>query len=96
MSEDKKLPEYLAQTDDGDMDITLRRAIKIDGASVKVLRMREPTVTDQLVMEATKGDDRAKEITMFANLCSLTPGDIKLLTLHDYQRVGEGFSTFLH
>ena len=54
---DKKLPEFLAETDDGSLRITLR-----NGA---VLTMREPTVADQL---AAKGDGQHAEISLAGNL----------------------------
>lgn len=96
MSEEKKeLPDYIKETADGDYDVSLRRPIKIDGASIGVLRMREPTVNDNLVQEATKGSDSLKEMTTFANLCSVTIEDIKLLKLHDYRRVQEAFANFI-
>lgn len=80
---------------DGFVDVELTRPLEIDGAQVKVLRMREPTVGDQLASEETKGGEAAREITMLANLCQVTPDDIKRLTLKDYKRLQGAFLGFI-
>lgn len=80
--------------DAGFVDVELTRPLQIAGAPVKALRMREPTVADQLAMEEMKGTDGAKEIGMFANLCEVTPDDIKKLTLKDYKKVQAAFLNF--
>ncbi len=96
MSDDKALPEFLKENADGSIDITLTRSMDIDGLKVETLRMREPTVNDQLVMDASKGSDVEKEISMFANLCQIAKEDIKKLTLKNYQRVQKAFSSFIN
>jgi len=80
--------------DAGYVDIELSRPIEIDGAQVTTLRMREPTVADQLILEDMKGSDAAKEVALVANLCEVTPDDIKRLTLRDYRKVEKAFSGF--
>lgn len=80
---------------DGFVDVELTRALEIDGAQVKVLRMREPTVGDQLASEETKGGEAAREIAMLANLCQVTPDDIKRLTLKDYKKLQGAFLGFI-
>ena len=79
----------------GFVDVELTRPLEIDGAQVKVLRMREPTVGDQLASEETKGGEAAREITMLANLCQVTPDDIKRLTLRDYKKLQGAFVGFI-
>ena len=81
--------------DAGFVDVELARALDIDGAQVKALRMREPTVADQLASEEMKGGDSAKEIAMLANLCEISPDDIKRLTLKDYKKVQAAFLGFI-
>jgi hypothetical protein len=83
------------KTDQGYVDVPLSRPMSIDGAQVKVLRMREPTVADQLVSEEMKGSDSAKEIAMFANLCEVATDDIKRLTLKDYKKLQVAFMDFI-
>jgi hypothetical protein len=84
-----------AQADAGFVDVELSRPMVIDGAQVKALRMREPTVADQLASEEMKGSDSAKEIAMLANLCEVSPDDIKRLTLKDYKKLQGAFLGFL-
>lgn len=75
-------------------DISLSTPLDINGAEVKALRMREPTVSDQLAADMIKGGDSAKEVQLFANLCEINPDDIKKLTLKDYRRVQDAFLFF--
>ena len=84
-----------AQADAGFVDVELSRPMSIDGAQVKALRMREPTVADQLASDEMKGGEAAKEITMLANLCEVSPDDIKRLTLRDYKKLQGAFMGFL-
>jgi len=90
---EKTLPDYINATDAG-AEITLRKAIDIDGTKIPVLAMREPTVEDQLIMEATKGSDAVKEMTFIANLCGVGLVDVKKLTTRDYGRVQDAFQVF--
>lgn len=83
------------KTDQGYVDVELSRPMAIDGAQVKALRMREPTVADQLASEEMKGSDSAKEIAMLANLCEVSPDDIKRLTLKDYKKLQAAFLGFI-
>lgn len=83
------------KTDQGYVDVELSRPMSIDGAQVKALRMREPTVADQLASEEMKGSDSAKEIAMLANLCEVAPDDIKRLTLKDYKKLQGAFLGFI-
>ena len=83
------------QADAGFVDVELSRPMVIDGAQVKALRMREPTVADQLASEEMKGSDSAKEIAMLANLCEVSPDDIKRLTLKDYKKLQAAFLGFI-
>lgn len=76
-------------------DIKLSKPIKIDGADVKTLRMREPTVADQLAMDKMGGGDAEKEVAMLAMLCMVAPTDLHQLTLRDYKKVQGEFLGFL-
>ena len=77
------------------IDVELSRSLEIDGASVKTLRLREPTVGDQLASDEAKGSEATKEIVMLANLCQIAPDDIKRLTLKDYKKLQTAFLSFL-
>lgn len=84
-----------APADAGFVDVELSRPMDIDGAKITKLRMREPTVADQLASEEFKGGEAAKEIAMLANLCEIAPDDIKRLTLKDYKRLQAAFLGFI-
>ncbi|MBF1237627.1 MAG: phage tail assembly protein [Lautropia mirabilis] len=79
----------------GFVDIELSKPIEIDGAQVTALRMREPTVGDQLMLDDMKAGDATKEVTLVANLCEIAPDDVKRLTLRDYRKVQEAFAGFI-
>ena len=83
------------KTDTGSVDIALSKPINIAGAAVSALRMREPTVADQLAMDKGGGSDADKELGLIANLCQLAPQDLHQLTLRDYKRVQAAFASFL-
>lgn len=79
----------------GTVDIELSKAINISGAEVKALRMREPTVADQLAMDKQGGGDAEKELAMLAALCMVAPTDLHQLTLRDYKKVQGVFVGFI-
>lgn len=75
--------------------IELEFPININGADVKVLHMRRPRVNDTLIADKMAGNDAEKEITMFANLCEISPEDIGKLDLKDYRKIQRIFDSFL-
>ncbi len=92
----KKKPEYLKPSADGAfVDVTLRRKYKLNGVDTDAVRMREPTVRDQLATSEMQCSDALKEITTFANLCEVSPDDIQSLSMADYQRLQLAYGSFL-
>lgn len=87
------MPEYLAETDDG-LKIELSKAVEIDGAQIKTVTMREPTVQDQLDVQAIKGSEAHREVTLMANLCDLTPDQVKAMTMRNYRRLQAALEVF--
>jgi len=87
-------PEDFVKHEDGHAVITLSRAINVGGAPVVALRMREPLVRDQLAMNATNGTDLEREISLFANLCEVTPDQLKALPVRDYNRLVAAYVGF--
>lgn len=81
--------------DSGFVDISLNRPLEIDGAKVSTLRLREPTVGDQIAMDEYKGGDAAKELFVLSNLTQIAPADLKKLTLKDYKKLQEAFLGFI-
>jgi hypothetical protein len=90
----KQTPEWLKEGP-GYVDITLSRETTIGGAKMKVVRMREPTVGDQEVMMEMEGSDTAKEIHIAANLCDMSPDDIRKLPLRDWKRINTAYAGFI-
>lgn len=84
-----------AKAASGVVDVELSRAIDVDGKQVQVLHMREPIVADQLALDGMKGSDALKEVMLLANLCNISPDDIKRIPLSDYRRLQRAFSGFI-
>ena len=76
------------------VDIELVTPATIAGAETKSLRMREPTVADQIAADQIKGSDAEKEVAYMANLCEVSPDDLRGLTLRNYRKVQEAFVGF--
>ena len=91
----QQLPKYISEVAEG-YKIILAKPLNIDGAQVSEIVMREPTVQDHLAAEMqAKGMGSAlQEITMFANLCDVSPEQVKTMTLRNYGRVQEAFKLF--
>jgi hypothetical protein len=91
----KKKPEDFVEYGEGFADIELSRPLDVAGVPVKKLRMREPTVRDQLVYDKLKGSDIEREVTIFANLCEMDEKQMQTLSVRDYRRVSAAYSGFL-
>jgi hypothetical protein len=90
---EQTLPEYLKETGNG-IKIELKTPIDIDGADVSTLTMREPTVQDQLDVDAMKGSPATKEVSLMANLCEISPDDIKKMPMRNYKRLQVALEVF--
>lgn len=88
------MSDTIKENDDGSVTVTLARGIDIDGATVKAITMREPTVADQIAAQEVKGSAASQEVALIANLAQLAPDDIKRLSLRDYRRVQEALVGF--
>jgi hypothetical protein len=92
---ENETPDYLSYNG-GHCDVELARPTTFtNGIEQSKLRMREPTVEDQIVHDEMRGSDAIREVTMFANLCEVSPGDIRKLSMKSYQRVQEAYAGFL-
>lgn len=76
-------------------EIKLSKPIVVDGQTIHVLMMREPTVADQLAMDKAGGSDADKELSMIAMLCMLKPSDLHQMTLKDYKKATATFLGFI-
>lgn len=93
MSKENKCPEFIKEGD-GYADITLASSIKVDGATVSTIRMREPSVRDLENSQDSREKPATAEIQMFANLCEMTPDQIRDLTARNYFRLQASFARF--
>lgn len=93
MSDGKK--SWIKVNEDGCVTVTLSRPFEINGANVAYVVMREPTLDDQVVSQETRGSDTVKEITLFSNLCTIAPSDVRKLPLRDYLRLQAAFANFI-
>ena len=94
MSGEKK-PAWMKVNEDGSVTVTLSRPLEVNGAKLAELTMREPTVDDQVVSNETRGSEVVKEITLFANLCTIAPTDVRKLPVRDYMRLQAAFGGFI-
>jgi hypothetical protein len=91
------LPEWLTEEEDGSITVSfkdMKRPAKIEGTDVVELRMREPSVDDQLTQEkkhANKGD---AEVAIIANLTEQSPEAIRGLTMRQYNRMATALAFF--
>lgn len=90
-----KTEKWLKENADGSLTIQLSKPLDVNGASTQELVMREPTLNDQVVSNEVRGNDVLKEITLFANLCTVTPDDLRRLKLRDYMRLQVAFGNFI-
>lgn len=89
-----KNPEWLT-LGEGYADVKLSRPLAVSGAKVEALRLREPTVRDQEVASEAAGSEASREIATLANLCEVTPDEIRSLSLRDYKRLQIAFMGFI-
>lgn len=90
---DKK-QSWLKENPDGSYTIELSRELDVNGEKLKELTMREPLVDDQLAASEGKGSESIKELTFFANLCTVEPAAIRRLPIRDYLRLQAAFGNF--
>lgn len=74
--------------------ILLKYPIKINETEYTELTMRRSKVKDRLAVSAMKTTDEEKEITLFANLCEVSPQVIKELDEVDYTAVQKVYMSF--
>lgn len=74
--------------------ITLNNPITVDGISFSELTIRRPKVRDYLAIERLDGSELSREVTLTANLASVTKETIEELYLDDYVKVQEVLKDF--
>lgn len=91
-----KQPEWLTENPDGTRTVQLLgEALAIEGATVQALTMREPTVGDELNAQRAGNNEGEQEVALFANLCQVSPDDLRKLTKRNYKRLQVAFVGFM-
>lgn len=91
------LPNWLTEEDDGSITISfegMRKLPSLDGTEVSTLRMREPTLADQLGPQKAHKDMADAEVAIIANLMEVSPDNVKGLTMKQYARCQAAFAFF--
>lgn len=76
------------------IDIELSRPIELGGVKVTSLRLREPTVNDNLIAQKTAADEAMHEAQLLANLASISIEDLRRLPVRDYKKMIEAYHRF--
>ena len=75
-------------------EIKLTKGVEINGTLVKTVTMREPTVGDQIDASEMKGGRGTQEAALFANLCEMTPAEIRSMSMKDYTLLQNAYAAF--
>ena len=76
-------------------EIKFEKGFDRNGATVKTVTMREPTVEDQLTAQEGEKSTARAEVKIIANLCECAPEEITSLTLRDYGKLQEAYAGFM-
>lgn len=76
-------------------EVKFERGFDRNGATVKTVTMREPTVADQLTAQETAKSTARAEVMIIANLCECAPAEITSLSLRDYGKLQEAYAGFM-
>lgn len=75
--------------------IALDYPIEADGVRLERLSIRRPKVRDLLTANKSGGGDEvAREIRLFANLCEVAPEVIEDLDMADYGKLQDAYAGF--
>lgn len=90
-----ELPDYITEGD-GFVDVTLARPAMIAGVKQSVVRMREPTVNDQIAAKRSGNNDGVQEeIFLIAHLAQTAPDDLKAMIYRNYKRLQVALLSFI-
>jgi hypothetical protein len=74
--------------------IDLKHPFTSSGVKVSSVKMRRPTVDDMVAAGDGDQSDARKEVTLFANLCMLNPGDLGKMDFADFKKLQAAFASF--
>jgi hypothetical protein len=86
-------PAFIKEGPDGSLTVTLVRGFDVAGAKVSSLKLREPSLDDQLTSQKI-GSNAEAEVALIANLAEVAPDDLRLLKMRDFVRLQAALSFF--
>ncbi|PWC81243.1 phage tail assembly protein [Azospirillum sp. TSH64] len=75
-------------------DIELDFPVEINGTKVRAVRMRRPTVRDELAFQDAKGSAAKKAVDLLASLCELAPNDLLGMDAADFSKLEAQYGAF--
>lgn len=97
MNEDiRNFPKYIKEdSSTGNLVITLKKGINVDGLAVKEVTMREPMLRDQLQAAKAEKAMEDREIYIIALLIGQAPSDIETVSANDWNRLQTAYGFFI-
>lgn len=86
-------PEYITEGPDGSLTVALSRGFEVSGSKVASIKMREPTLEDQLTSQKDR-DSAEAEVALIANLAELAPEELRGLKMRDFLRLQRALGFF--
>jgi hypothetical protein len=81
-------PEYIKEGSDNSLTVTLTRGFQVAGAKVTSVKLREPSLEDQLTSQKNSNSAEA-EVALIANLAEIAPDDLRGIMMRDFIRLQE-------
>ncbi len=75
--------------------LDLKYPLSDGGSEINSVTLRRPKVRDMLTSDNAGVSDAQKEVTLFANLCDLTPELIEGMDIKDYKALQLAYADFL-
>jgi hypothetical protein len=86
-------PAYITEGADGSLTVALSRGFEVAGAKVTSLKLREPSLDDQLVSQKI-GSNAEAEVALIANLAEMSPEELRGVKMRDFLRLQEALGFF--
>lgn len=75
--------------------IKFSREYQFNGEWTDELKMREPTIQDEIIAQETAPNEKMIQLQMFANLCDISLDELKQLSSKDGMKVAKAYEDFL-
>jgi len=92
-SDEPVYPAYIKEVADGSLTVALSRGFEVAGAKVTSLKLREPSLEDQLASQKV-GNNAEAEVMLIANLAELAPEELRGVKMRDFLRLQEALGFF--